>query len=861
MHNTTTSGSHLPTLKVSAIALHLCCIAFRIARGFRLRANARRSKRDFKRQRFYSGTSPSKFVIGWALLFVGLACAPLSRAERHTLGELLGGAAVTAGDLTISDWQLDQPRPPKTGTSPQDINAITVDVTTAGVSTVVLRFDTADKLKVMGEEEIDFVLRYAVTAHSGYLALGQLKLLNANIVPGAFPGSLPKLLIEEVVSEAGTPEQLAKLIAGRVTPADAQVIEPYEAVEVATRITLYGQQSDTDPTQHDLVELKAFEQSFWRAQGTFTVNSVLDLHDGNMGDGIADTGLPNNPSGITTLRAALDEADSDIQLDVIRFNIPGDAVPIIKPNAAFGALGAFHPVIIDGTTQSAGHVRLDGLGVGSDPNGIPLVGLEFTGERSSVLGMVITGFPSHGIQIRRSGSTGGGNIVTANAIGTDATGFQNLPNVGDGIHVVDMPDNQIGGGNSANVIRNNGGYGVSLSGSLATGNQVLDNLIGGLEDTGNSEGGVLVVSGAGGRDDGGILTPTLIFGNTIESNIGPGVRIDPSAGSGNTISENTIDQNIGLGIDIGLAGPTLDHVPDFDTASVIDNNTTRITGTLLNARFNEAYKIEFFASPTGDASFFGEGNSFIDSRDVTTGPTGTASFSFAISNPFRNRVITATATDSAGNTSEFSRWIRPAENTNLPPNANAGTDATVNVGTVVLLNGRGSTDPDNGPNPLTYSWVQSGGPQVTLNGANTATPNFTPNMAGTYTFTLTVSDGQASAEDQVVIVVVPGDQGQEQAIRNLISEVQALNIPNGWKNNLLARLNGALTALNRARVHTAINHLESFIDRVQKLDQRMMLSKVEARSLIDEAKDIIKALDRKRDRDDDIDNDDTREDR
>jgi K319L-like, PKD domain/FIMAH domain len=244
---------------------------------------------------------------------------------------------------------------------------------------------------------------------------------------------------------------------------------------------------------------------------------------------------------------------------------------------------------------------------------------------------------------------------------------------------------------------------------------------------------------------------------------------------------------------------------------------------------------------------------------VTTGPTGTLSFSFAINNFFRNHVITATATDSAGNTSEFSRWIRPAENTNLPPNANAGNDATVNVGTVVLLNGRGSTDPDDGPNPLTYSWVQSGGPQVTLTGANTATPNFTPNMAGTYTFTLTVSDGQASAQDQVVIVVVAGDQGQEQAIRNLISEVQALNIPNGRKNNLLARLNGALTALNHDRVHAAINRLESFIDRVQKLSQRMMLSKAEADNLIRQAKDIIKALDRKRDQD--HDNDNSREDR
>ncbi len=147
--------------------------------------------------------------------------------------------------------------------------------------------------------------------------------------------------------------------------------------------------------------------------------------------------------------------------------------------------------------------------------------------------------------------------------------------------------------------------------------------------------------------------------------------------------------------------------------------------------------------------------------------------------------------------------------------------------------------------------MQSSGPQVTLNGANTATPNFTPNMAGTYTFTLTVSDGQASAQDQVVIVVVAGDQRQEQAIRNLISEVQALNIPNSCKNNLLARLNSALTALNRDRVHAAINRLETFIDRVQKLRQRMMLSEAETSNLIRQTNDIINALDRKRDQEDD----------
>ena len=330
MLDTTTSGSHLLKLKISAIALHLCWIAFKVAGGIecasRTPCSAVPALRPvfafrahfvtlslWKRPLSASGSGPTpgrlntiskykRFIpesVPSNLRSAGASFSLVWHARRfHEQSDTPWEnywAAQRSRPVPQIWTVIGQTPPPKTGSSAQDINAIIVDVTTPGVSTVVLRFDTADKLKVTGAEEIDFVVRYAVTAHSGYLALGQLKLLNANIVPGAFPGSLPKLVIEEVVTEAGRPEQLATLITGRVTPAAAQVIEPYESVEVATRITLSGQQSDTDPTQHDLVELKAFEQSFWRAQGTFTVNSVLDLHDGNMGDGIADTGLPNNP--------------------------------------------------------------------------------------------------------------------------------------------------------------------------------------------------------------------------------------------------------------------------------------------------------------------------------------------------------------------------------------------------------------------------------------------------------------------------------------------------------------------------------------------------------------------------------------
>jgi hypothetical protein len=90
---------------------------------------------------------------------------------------------------------------------------------------------------------------------------------------------------------------------------------------------------------------------------------------------------------------------------------------------------------------------------------------------------------------------------------------------------------------------------------------------------------------------------------------------------------------------------------------------------------------------------------------------------------------------------------------NLPPVANAGLDQTVTAGQLVTLDGRGSSDPNG--DPLTYSWCLRGRPQgstATLNGVNTARPTFTPDVAGSYVFCLTVNDGQAgSAADSVVV--------------------------------------------------------------------------------------------------------------
>jgi Subtilase family len=93
---------------------------------------------------------------------------------------------------------------------------------------------------------------------------------------------------------------------------------------------------------------------------------------------------------------------------------------------------------------------------------------------------------------------------------------------------------------------------------------------------------------------------------------------------------------------------------------------------------------------------------------------------------------------------------------NVPPIANAGPDQGVGLNAAVTLNGSGSSDPDAGPGPLTYAWSQVSGPAVTISNATQAQASFTPTVTGTYVFQLQVSDGAASATDQVTVTAATG---------------------------------------------------------------------------------------------------------
>ena len=94
---------------------------------------------------------------------------------------------------------------------------------------------------------------------------------------------------------------------------------------------------------------------------------------------------------------------------------------------------------------------------------------------------------------------------------------------------------------------------------------------------------------------------------------------------------------------------------------------------------------------------------------------------------------------------------------NQAPTADAGNDQTVNGGVEVVLDGSGSSDPDG--DDLSYAWLQTAGPDVTLSDSETSTATFAaPNIATTLRFALEVTDTSGGSDiDTVNINVEPSD--------------------------------------------------------------------------------------------------------
>jgi len=256
--------------------------------------------------------------------------------------------------------------------------------------------------------------------------------------------------------------------------------------------------------------------------------------------------------------------------------------------------------------------------------------------------------------------SGGGHLIQGNHIGTDISGFYDLGNSADGIFIQGAKNVRL----SANEIVNNRGNGIQLlgaSGCIIEGNWIgTDAYSPTVFPLGNALAGVLI---SGDTNQVGGLT--LAQGNVIEYNGGAGVAV--TAGEGNEISGNQIFDNEGLGIDLGpFRGVTTNDPGDMDSgpnrlqnypvllSALSAHASTTVEGS-LNSTANAAFRLEFFASPPWDSAGLSEGQVFLGSIPMMTDASGNAAFTamLPVAAPSGYRV-TATATDAAGNTSEFS---------------------------------------------------------------------------------------------------------------------------------------------------------------------------------------------------------------
>jgi hypothetical protein len=287
------------------------------------------------------------------------------------------------------------------------------------------------------------------------------------------------------------------------------------------------------------------------AVGDFNGDGKQDIATANSGSGDATIlvrecpAAPNtfvanntNDSGAGSLRQTILDANATPGTQTVVFQILGAGVHTISPTSALPDIT--DRIIIDGFTQPgfAGTpvVEINGAGAG-----MVTAGLNVVSGGSTIQGLTINNFNGHGIRL----GTSGGNTVRGNLIGTNMHGNAALANTGHGVFVDNTPNNTIGGAaaGDGNVISGNGGQGVRVDGSGATGNQVSGNLIGtdltGSVAVANANDGVLVIGGASNNTIGGTA------GNTISKNGTNGVEISGAATTGNVVQGNRIGTDAG----------------------------------------------------------------------------------------------------------------------------------------------------------------------------------------------------------------------------------------------------------------------------------------------------------------------------
>jgi uncharacterized repeat protein (TIGR01451 family) len=454
-------------------------------------------------------------------------------------------------------------------------------------------------------------------------------------------------------------------------------------------------------------------------------------------------------------------------------------------------------------TGSRGN-RISGNRIGTDEAG--LVAVPNTGDGVNLFGAsfnqiggltadgrnIISGNALRGISVFASGE--GSNTIQNNYIGVGSDGTTRLGNGAGGISISSSNNNQIGGPDSTarNVISGNGGDGIGITDGSH--NRIQGNYIGttasGKGEQGNAGAGVGINTAADNQIGG--AAPGA--GNVIAFNGSAfgagGVNVFGPSSTGNAILSNSIYANNGLGIDLFPAGVNTNDDTDPDTGpNEIQNypslvlaktgaGRTLVQGS-LNSQPNATFIVQFFSSQSADPSGYGEGQTLIGMTSVTTDGSGLAPLEVTLDALVQaGYLISATATDAAGNTSEYSSSTRvvPGAVSDLSIRSSEDLDPATPFEPLTYT----LTVTNNGPDPAMNVRITDSLPQGVTYVSSTASTGGTTDRSGAEvvaTFPTLVAGASAT----VTIVVLPTETGQ---IRNTATVTSGGVDPDGTNNTV-----------------------------------------------------------------------------
>jgi hypothetical protein len=385
------------------------------------------------------------------------------------------------------------------------------------------------------------------------------------------------------------------------------------------------------------------------------------------GTGAGNNVVQGNLIGLDrTGAAALGNGQNGISISGFTGNLIGGSTAAARNVISSNNTGL--QIFSGSNTVQGNYIGTDATGMtdlGNDGTGLFMQGAAnnlvggITAAPGQAPGNVISGNGGSGVDM--NGNIAPGHTFQGNLIGTNAAGTAAVPNLGEGLTIRNS-----GGGNlvgdqneqGRNVISGNALHGLTLGND---GNRVFNNFIGtganGATALGNGRNGVFINS----RDS------NELAGNAIAFNAEDGIALNFfTTGTKNSLLSNSIFSNGGLGIDLNNNGVTSNDAGDADTGAnnfqnfpVISSagasgGSTAVTGS-LNSTPNTTFNVQYFVNQTCDPSGHGEGQFYLGQSSVTTDAGGGAPINAVVFAPAQpGQFLTATATDPAGNTSEFS---------------------------------------------------------------------------------------------------------------------------------------------------------------------------------------------------------------